>query len=154
MTQEILSRLYAHLHWADRRLLDRVNADADALTEEAMRLLAHLIAAERVWILRLLGQDSSTQPVWPDPDIAEINSNAESNRSAYRRYLESLREEDLTSEIAYRTQRGDSYRTQVGDILLHVALHGSYHRGQIAKLMRAAGGEPVNTDYITFAREL
>jgi len=35
-----------------------------------------------------------------------------------------------------------------------VALHGSYHRGQVAAAVRAAGGEPVNTDYITYVREL
>jgi uncharacterized damage-inducible protein DinB len=42
----------------------------------------------------------------------------------------------------------------VEDVLLHVALHGSYHRGQIAAAVRAAGGEPVNTDFVTWTREV
>jgi uncharacterized damage-inducible protein DinB len=33
-----------------------------------------------------------------------------------------------------------------------VALHGSYHRGQIALLVRAGGSTPAPTDYIAFIR--
>jgi uncharacterized damage-inducible protein DinB len=45
------------------------------------------------------------------------------------------------------------FQTPIKDLLMHVALHGSYHRGQIAQALRLAGGEPVNTDFITFVRE-
>ena len=37
-------------------------------------------------------------------------------------------------------------------VLTHVALHGSYHRGQIAALIRSGGDEPINTDYIMWLR--
>lgn len=37
--------------------------------------------------------------------------------------------------------------------LLHVALHGTYHRGQIARELRRAGEESVNTDFIQFVRD-
>jgi uncharacterized damage-inducible protein DinB len=39
------------------------------------------------------------------------------------------------------------------DILTHVAMHGTYHRGQIAAALRAADITPPNTDFITFVRE-
>jgi uncharacterized damage-inducible protein DinB len=38
-------------------------------------------------------------------------------------------------------------------LFAHVALHGAYHRGQIAWLVRDSSHEPVNTDFIMFARE-
>lgn len=34
-----------------------------------------------------------------------------------------------------------------------IGRHGTYHRGQVAARLRAAGDEPVNTDFITFARQ-
>ena len=40
------------------------------------------------------------------------------------------------------------------DILFHLASHGAYHRGQISVTLRHSNLEPVNTDYITFVREL
>ncbi|MGG1633398.1 DinB family protein [Paenibacillus sp. NRS-1760] len=32
-------------------------------------------------------------------------------------------------------------------------MHGSYHRGQIALLLRQAGAEPILTDYIIYERQ-
>ena len=31
-------------------------------------------------------------------------------------------------------------------------MHGSYHRGQVAMLLRQSGAEPLPTDYIVFVR--
>ena len=38
------------------------------------------------------------------------------------------------------------------DMLLQVVLHGCYHRGQVALVVRGAGAEPSPTDYIAFVR--
>ena len=54
--------------------------------------------------------------------------------------------------VEYRNSRGVVFQNTVAEILTHVALHGSYHRGQIAMRVRAAGGVPVTTDYIVFRR--
>jgi uncharacterized damage-inducible protein DinB len=153
MIPDSIARMYAHMDWADQRLLALMNTVPLARAQPSMRLFSHLLAAERVWMLRLRGEDSSVQAIWPELTLEELNSLAAANRSAYARYLEALGDEDLTSEVAYTNQRGDSYRTEVGDILIHVAMHGSYHRGQIAAAVRAAGADPVNTDYITYVRE-
>ncbi len=45
------------------------------------------------------------------------------------------------------------FRTATLDTLMHVAMHKTYHRGQIATAMREAGIMPVDTDLITFVRE-
>jgi uncharacterized damage-inducible protein DinB len=55
--------------------------------------------------------------------------------------------------VHYRNSAGNEFDNTVRDILTHVALHGQYHRGQIARAMRAAGREPVYTDYIGFIRK-
>ncbi len=58
----------------------------------------------------------------------------------------------LEQPVSYRNSAGDEFKSAVRDILAHVALHGSYHRGQIAALVRAAGTKPASTDFIAFAR--
>jgi len=45
-----------------------------------------------------------------------------------------------------------AFRSRVEDILLHVVLHGCYHRGQVAIALREAGAEPSATDFIAFVR--
>jgi len=59
---------------------------------------------------------------------------------------------DVARAIDYRNSAGQAFRSTVEDILLHVALHGTYHRGQIALVIRGGGGEPASTDYIAFIR--
>ena len=58
----------------------------------------------------------------------------------------------LAREVDYRNSAGQAFRNRVDDVLAHVALHGSYHRGQLALLARQGGGTPALTDYIAFVR--
>ena len=68
------------------------------------------------------------------------------------RLLASLDEEELRESVGYRNSKGEFWTSTVADILTHVALHASYHRGQIAAAIREAGGPPPYTDYIHAVR--
>jgi uncharacterized damage-inducible protein DinB len=54
--------------------------------------------------------------------------------------------------VSYRNSAGREFTNTVADIVTHVAMHGSHHRGQIALKLRASGQEPPYVDYIQFAR--
>ena len=151
---EAIRRLVEHMFWADRRVLELLEDLGAARSAEALRLYAHVLAAERVWLLRMEGHDASAQPIWPDWTLEQVEDAAVSVRAEYERLLEGLTDEALERTVEYTNSRGIPFRTRIADILLHVAMHGSYHRGQIAATVRRAGSEPVNTDYITYVREL
>lgn len=154
MTDHI-QRLFRHMFWADDRLiklLKDVDVDTDAERESA-RLFAHLIAAERVWLLRATGGDASSVPIWPDWSIDQATEVAHETREGYARLVDGVTEDELGRVVEYRNSKGAAFHTELGDVLLHVAMHGSYHRGQIAGAVRRGGGEPVNTDFITYVRE-
>ena len=148
-----LRRLFDHAAWADRRALDALAAAPEASRAGPLRLLAHVLAAERVWLLRLRGEDSAVQPIWPELALDACAALAAETAAGYARYLDQLTDADAAREVAYANSQGTSFRTRVSDVLTHVALHGSYHRGQVAALLRASGAEPVNTDFIMFVRE-
>ena len=151
---EHLQRLFDHMFWADRRIVERLAEAAGAGPDEAMRLFSHVLAAERVWLHRLRGEDTARQPIWPEWSLEELRSAVTENADGYARYLEETSGEDLAANVHYRNSQGVEFRTPAVDILTHVALHGSYHRGQVAPALRRAGAEPVNTDFITYVREL
>lgn len=144
-----LDRLLAHLEWANRRTLEAARESGDG---EALRLLSHLLASERIWLRRIETGDSSGVEIWPDLSPEECSSLFDENLDAYRSYLDSCSEQDLSREVTYRNSSGREFDTPLGEILLHVFLHGTYHRGQIARELRDAGDEPVNTDFIQFVR--
>jgi uncharacterized damage-inducible protein DinB len=146
-----LQRLFDHVAWADAQILQALQASGSK-PEEAARLLAHVLAAERVWLMRLNGQDRSPTVLWPDFSLEDGERLEQENRRGYRLLLEQAEERDLFRPVSYRNSKGEHFETPIIDILTHVALHGSYHRGQISRLLRNAGYEPVNTDYIHFVR--
>lgn len=145
-----LGGLLDHLEWANLRVLEAARGTDNPV---ALRLLSHLLGAERVWLARIERGDSSDLEIWPDMDFEECRDLLDRNVADLRRLLGSLTEAELERPVAYRNSKGEEFRTPIGEILLHVLLHGSYHRGQIALRMRDGGDEPVNTDFITFARE-
>lgn len=145
-----LETLLAHMAWADGRAVEVVRA---AGGDRPRELLAHVLATERVWLARIREGDSSHLEIWPDLDVPACEVWAQENAEAYRRLLEGLDPPDVRRPVPYRNTSGERFRTPLGEILLHVALHGEHHRGQIAREIRQAGGEPVNTDVITFVRQ-
>lgn len=156
--RDLLQRLYDHMLWADARVLDLLERTSPELgatgIAEPMRLFAHVLGAERVWYVRIAGEHSATHPIWPNWSLEEITAAAAGNRTDYQRLIESLTPDKLERVIEYKNSQGTSFSTRLSDILLHVATHGCYHRGQIAAGLRKAGAEPVNTDYITYVRTL
>jgi uncharacterized damage-inducible protein DinB len=70
-----------------------------------------------------------------------------------RQWLEFIGSEASFDRILkYKNYVGDYYETNVEQIMIHLVNHGTYHRGQIALLMRQHGQEPINTDFITYDR--
>lgn len=149
---ETIRKLIAYGDWANARIVTALRASSGH-DQKALHLLAHLLVSERIWLLRLNSEDTSAINKSPELSLAECENLANENQKAYTDLLGSLSQDKLGSLVTYRNFKGTEFRTPAGEILLHVALHGTYHRGQIAIAIRAAGGIPVDTDFITFVRE-
>ena len=144
-----IRRLFAHLAWADSHVLESIREAGDP--PRPRELYAHITGAELVWLARIEGRKSEV-PVWPELSLYQCGIHAGKVREGYQRLLGTLDEPDLGRMVHYVNSAGQAYDSEVGDMLLQVALHGSYHRGQIAQLIRGGGGVPSPTDYIGFVR--
>lgn len=147
---EEMRRLFAHARWADERALEALRG-APTASAEALRVYAHVLGAEHTWLSRLRGEPTRVA-IWPTLGVEECAALARENAEGYDAFLDSLGPGDLSREVDYRNSAGEPFRTRIDDILLHVALHGSYHRGQIAMALRQGGAVPLPTDYIAFVR--
>ena len=148
--KKLLLRLFAHMAWADERALRALTEAGDG-HEAAREFYAHILGAEHVWLARLRGRDAPV-PVWPEPELEACGRTAASVREAYADYLQPLKRADLKRSVTYVNSAGQEFDSRVEDILFHVLLHGAYHRGQVALLLRQEGAEPSPTDYIAFVR--
>jgi uncharacterized damage-inducible protein DinB len=145
-----LRRLWRHAVWADLELL-RALERAPEPDEALLREYAHVVAAEAVWLARLEGRGDPV-PIWPTLSLREAAALGREVAAGYERHLDRLTEERLGATVRYVNSAGRTFDSEIGDILLHVALHGQYHRGKLNLLLRQGGAEPAPTDYISFVR--
>lgn len=146
----MLPTLLRHLPWADRRTAAML-ATLDDPPAELVRIWAHILAAEATWLARIAGRAPEV-PVWPDLTRAECDALMGRNHEAIAALADAPAEE-LERLVTYRNSRGDAFRNTVSEMLHQVALHGMYHRGQVAMEVRRLGGTPQATDLIFYLRE-
>lgn len=145
-----LEKLAAHLEWADARALAALR-NAVPPNDRALEIFAHVLGAEQVWLSRVAGRPPAVA-VWPKLTLDECARLAAGNAAELRALAGRSSEESLRRTVAYRNSAGDPFESTVEDMLLQLLLHGSYHRGQVAMLLRDGGAEPSATDYIAFVR--
>ncbi|HYK41776.1 MAG TPA: DinB family protein [Thermoanaerobaculia bacterium] len=141
--------LLAYDAWADREVVASLRAAADP-PPKALKLLAHLVGAGRLWLARLEGSREKPPAVWPELSLDDAAAGVEELAARWRRFLNGRPE--LERAVSYVNSKGEPWTSSVGDILMHVVIHGGYHRGQIASELRAAGFTPAYTDYIEAVR--
>jgi uncharacterized damage-inducible protein DinB len=148
--QELLLRLVDHMRWADALVADAIERGPVAVPE-AVRLFAHVAAVEHLWYARIRERPAE-HAVWPSLDVRAARALAAEHADLLERLVTGADGGELARTVVYRNSAGQDYSNSVGDIVTHVAMHGSHHRGQIARVLRASGHEPPYVDYIQFIR--
>jgi uncharacterized damage-inducible protein DinB len=143
-------QLFDHLRWADALILAALRASRREVGD-AVREFAHVIGAEEVWLARLEGRGPRAA-VWPVAALAELDRLMGEVHAGYVAFLATLAGDDLGRGIRYANSAGREFSNAIADILVHVALHGQYHRGKINLMLRRAGESPAPADYIAFVR--
>ena len=147
---EILLDLMSHMRWADALIADALERDAPNDAESA-RLFAHVASVEHLWYARIQGQPAS-YAVWPPLTVAEARAVAAEHADLFSHLLDAADATALARPVHYRNSAGLEFHSSIAQIVTHTAMHGSHHRGQILRQLRAAGIEPPYVDYIQFAR--
>ena len=148
---DYLRKEFGYDAWANREMLAAIRA-AGGENNRSLELMAHILAAERVWLDRLR-QVPQSVPVWPEADLERCQAEAEKLDHEWHQYLELVTAGDISQTIAYKNTKGESWTSAIVDVLTHVVMHSAYHRGQIASHMRSIGQTPAYTDFIHGVRQ-
>lgn len=143
-------RSFRYHAWANRETLASLREIAGA-APRAVKILAHVIAADELWLGRIEGAPPG--PVWPDHTIDQCADRLERILERWGRFLGALPPDGLARRVEYVNSKGEPYSSTVHDILTHVVIHAAQHRGQVASAVRDAGGVPAYTDYIHCVRQ-
>jgi len=121
---------------------------------KAVSLLAHLVAARRVWLFRL-GVDAHPPKEFFPQGVAldDLERSLGEMHQVWSGHLARLSDADVARSFEYQSYDAGPMRNRIEDVLAQLFGHSSYHRGQIAQLLRQIGAEPAITDYIYWARQ-
>jgi uncharacterized damage-inducible protein DinB len=149
------------MKWADEIMLaalsqappDRIGQDLGSSFQSLFGTLNHIYLAELVWLKRVQGQQ--------DARIADLESPADPSAlgqawpEVHKNWIDwsrSLSSEDWQKPLIFRNMQGAESQLPLWQTVMHLVNHGSYHRGQVATMLRQSDIKPPGTDLITFYR--
>ena len=162
MTIDEARELFGYGSWATGRMVGA----AEALTEAQFEAeatssfpsigatLAHIVGAEWIWLRRWLGDNPTSVPIWKGrPNLTELKAQLAAVEAERASFLARLTDADLERAVSYRGLDGQGFAHPLRQLMLHVVNHSTYHRGQLATLLRQLGQTPPSTDFTRYLRE-
>jgi uncharacterized damage-inducible protein DinB len=162
MTADDARRLFAYNKWAN----DRTLASLDQLSDEQFTrnlgasfssiqsTAAHIAGAEWVWLSRWNGSSPVAMPDWVKaPSLVELKAKFAELEAERAAWLSSLTDAGVMRSISFRLFNGTESSSPLEPQMQHLVNHGTYHRGQVAAMLRQVGATPAGTDLIRWLRE-
>lgn len=148
------STLVHYKKWADSGLYQLVSEHLHRLEASdkfvLLQLLDHMHAVDRIFQHHLLGKRHeyhrarSREPM----EFAVLAKQVREVDDWYVDYIGALAEDRIDENVDFVFTNGAAARMRRGDMILHVALHGTYHRGNAGILLQKNGVAP-NNDRLT-----
>lgn len=142
-------KLYQYNQWANQRVFESL-VKQKVSDEKTLTIMSHVVSALFIWLSRIEGKSPAAYPLWKQYSLQELAKMNEEITGRWLNFVEA--NEDFNRVLVYNNYVGDPYKNNVEQIMIHLVNHSTYHRGQVALLMRQNGKEPINTDFITYDR--
>jgi uncharacterized damage-inducible protein DinB len=156
-----MTQPYAQLidlkRWADRGLCAAIAESHEQLNPEyafiLRRVLDHILVVDRIFQHHLQGRPHGFAAARSEtvPEFGVLAEGLQETDDWYAAYVRGLSAEALAQTVDFVFTSGKPARMTRGEILLHVCLHGTYHRGNAGAVLQLRGLAPspdAVTDYL------
>ncbi len=147
--------LFDYNDWANNRVLNiiaQAENDSIPVPENVYELMSHILGAQEIWMYRLQNRLGGKElfALKPLSELIEIN-----NRSTleWKSLIQEHSNDFSDFALQYKNIEGQAFSNKLHEVIMHVVNHGTYHRGQISRALKAAGIQPVSTDFIVYSRK-
>ncbi len=169
MNKDDIRLLYEYDRWANNRVLQAASALSD---EQFTRDLGGSFRSVRDTLVHIIGGEWGWLAYWKEPALSvAFTTDLRKRRDALfhperfpnvaalqRKWAEVEKEQaefvnGVTNESLQRMLPLRGTQISLAHLMQHLANHSTYHRGQIALMMRQLGAKPVATDFYVFLVE-
>lgn len=152
-TNDHFKNLFEYNAWANLESLNSLKT-VKFEKQKVESIFSHLIISQILWLSRITNKNFEFKTFWEKLTPIEIKTLSERSTGDWLNLLKGKEEKDFEEFYSYKNSNGENFRNKLKDIILHVINHSTYHRGQIAVLVRKADGTPAMTDYIHYKRKI
>jgi uncharacterized damage-inducible protein DinB len=153
--------------WANNRLFDRLKELPEEVYETAVQsvfpsiaqTVAHMYIFDQLWLSVLAGK--SNDEIFPligtwtretqNKSVDEMRKMFHDVADQYRALFQ--RTPDLDKPMSIEHPKYGSLNARFSEIVQHVVNHGTYHRGNVAAMLRQLGHSGVPTDFVFYLYE-
>jgi uncharacterized damage-inducible protein DinB len=142
MNHQSYSQLIDLKQWADRGLYDVVSQNLDRLANEdasvMLLILDHMHTIDRIFQHHLLGLPHTCLAARSKemPAFQTLANSAREVDDWYASYVLGLTKDDFDQPVDFVFTSGKPARMRRGEIILHVCLHGTCHRGNAGAVLK------------------
>jgi uncharacterized damage-inducible protein DinB len=157
MNIDDLRQLFRYNEWASKTFFDACGklsaadlmADRRSSHPSILDTLRHVVFAEWLWLRRWRGLK---RVPWPgaDGDLDAVRREWSDVVRGQHEFLDSIDEDDLPKPISYTNDAGEQWTYLLGSMMQHTVNHSTYHRGQLASMLRQSGVKPPATDLLVY----
>ena len=134
-----LGRVFSYKAKANHEVLVAMRQfeDGSPAKEIAIRVLNHTYAVDRIFAANMIGAEHGYTSPNPGqaPSLEELSETIKKSDQWYIDYVSSLDGTQLAERIDFTFTDGAPGRMSREEMLMHVTVHGEYHRGQISLIM-------------------
>lgn len=157
-----IRELFEYTRWADDRILrtaleisnEQFTRDMGSSFRSIRDTLVHILTVHWVWVSRWEGISPREIPrEWKECTQIELRRAWTEVSHRQSAFIAELSEADLDRVIRYTNTAGQPFAAPLSRLLRHVVNHATYHRGQVATMLRQIGLTPPGTDLTVFYLE-
>lgn len=144
--------------YTDRLNQNEYNQKAAHSHKSLHEILVHILFAEWIWRLRMMGNSPSLAEISTllrPQDFTSLDEVVEKwfdEEMKMREFITQISEGKLFENLTYMTTKGDEVEDVFIDILTHVVFHGMQHRAEAASILHNYNQSPGDIDFIRYLR--
>ena len=155
----MLASLFEYKAWANEALLSEFEARYETIPEAdrhaAIRTLNHAYVVDRIFAAHLVGDThgyTATNTI-ETPELHDLHRAIADSDQGLVDYVDRVTPEALAEEIDFVFTDGAKGRMSRQEMLLHLVLHGGYHRGQVGTKLPQLSAASFRDTFTTFLHD-